>query len=350
MHTHAPSSRPQSVPELHAVFGSGGTQALLAGTGGILAFHVGEMTEWTSVGGASAGSMPAAMLASGKHPREFLRHVVDTDFQSLLKRKTSWLGIVVAMLRKYHYERIRATEGVFDPTGMRDFMDKIIPSWPAPYWTVAACQHGQVLFTADGVFKYGPEYWGEQLSSQPPSVGTAVHGSCAIPGILDSLCFGGEYLFDGALSGDGDVPVNVVWRHFPTSDNARVLAIDVGEDPVKQWRPLRFLWKVFCYGQCGPIDGVRPTPRPGLIVVSPRLTGFHSLQFTLPKETKWKAILAGFQATAQAIEANSLVNETATDRLRYFSAAFKQLQEQELPAEQFVRQVEDFLSRHDLFA
>lgn len=339
------SSLPQENPrELHAVFGSGGTQALLAGTGSLLAFHAGGLTKWTSVGGASAGSMPAVLLAAGVPPNEFLSHVLETDFQKLLKLKSTPVGLLFALLRKYYYEVTRPAMGVYDPSLLREFIDTIVPVWPKNYWTVAACHHGQVLFTADGVYKYGAKHFRHQLSPTPPSVGWAVHASCAIPGILHAMPLHGENLFDGALSGDGDCPVGVVWRHFPGEDK-KVFAVDVGEDPIKNWWVMRFLWNLFCGGRCNSIDGVRPEPREGLVIVSPRVQGFHSLNFAPSRGLKWQAILTGYQATSAAIQEQNLVQGDAAQRLQEFDAAFRRMQSHAekpdhliVPIERFLRQ------------
>lgn len=361
MSNHEAPSQSTSNRELHVVFGSGGTQALLAGTGSVLAFHIAGLTEWTSIGSASAGSIPAAILGSKLPPRDFLPQVLDTDFQGLLKRQTSYFGMVLALLRKYHLEKVRPAKGVFDPAGMRVFIDSIVKTWPDSFWTVASCDHGQVLFTKAGVFKY--QHQGPQghhmapildgpatiLTSTPPSVGTAVHATCAIPGIIDTAHLHGENLFDGALGSDGAVPVNVIWRHFP-GDDKLVLAIDVGEDPMKNNRIMRFLWNVFCGGNCASIDGIRPQARPGLVVINPRIEDFHSLKFDLPRGMKWKAILGGFHATVRTILAHKLTDEAGSERLQKFASVFRCLECKAKKPQDLIKPVETFLRQQKVLA
>ncbi|HEY9774712.1 MAG TPA: patatin-like phospholipase family protein [Planktothrix sp.] len=333
---------------LHAVFGSGGTKAVLAGTGAVLAFSVAKLP-WDSIGGASGGSIPAGVLAHGAAPREFLRHVVDSDFQRLLLPQTGFVGRLLALLRKYHYESTRPRKGAYGTRLLRRFVNGIVPCWPNNFWTVATCDHGQVLFTKRGVFKYAAgETVGRLMAPEPPSVGRAVCASCAIPGILDGVPYADEILFDGALSGDGEVPVGVVARHFQAY-TATIVAVDVGEEPLKQARWLRFLWNVFCGGKCDTsFDGVHPEERDGLIIIKPELKGFHALEFELKRETKWAAVVSGFLATAKSIDKHALVAPSDALKLRNLVVLLNEVEMSGLKGKQYVAAVESVLQKQGL--
>src|ERR1700691_4580645 len=272
-------SRSPDLPRLHVLFGSGGTKAVLAGTGAALAFHVAELHDFETIGSVSGGAIPAAVFASGAKPRQFLQEVIDSDIASLLEPRVRLPGRIYAVLRKYHLQKVRPRRGVYTTRRLRRYINKLVPKWPEKFWTLASCSHGQVLFTPIGVYKFTgtPLINGRVLSDRPPSVGLAVCASCAIPGLIDSTRYGGELLFDGALSGDGEVPVDAVERYFKHGhEQTLVLAIDVGEDPIKRTLWLRALWNLFCGGWCETgIDGARPTERPGLLLIKPEVEGFH---------------------------------------------------------------------------
>ncbi len=311
---------------LHLVIGAGGTKAVLAGSGAAVAFHVAGLTDFQSVGAASGGTIPAAVFASGSPPHEFLPHVVETDISAMLIPRKGLVGRMIAMLRKYHYERNRPRKGAFASRKVRRFVNALVPIWPERFWAVASCDHGQVLFTARGVFKYsGFPRQQSKLSDRPPSVGMAVSASVAMPGIIDSAKFAGELLYDGALSGDGEVPIDVVTRHFQQED-ALIIAIDLGEDPIKRAPWLRALWTLFCGGRCeAGIDAVHPEERDGLILIKPEIEGFHALQFSLNRDQKWHAVISGFTAAAKKLCDNNLVDIEAQIRLQSLSAKLNEL-------------------------
>jgi hypothetical protein len=246
------------------------------------------------------------LLASGRHPKDVLQLVIETDFAAKLT-PNRWLpGRLLALLMKYRYEKTLPPRGAYGWRKMQELIDSQCPQWPKTFWTVAVCEHGQVVFTADGVMKY--EKGGERraISSPPLSVGLAVCATCAVPGIIDAVPFGGEHLFDGALSLDGQCPVEVVPRHFGHS-LSQVIAFDVEEDDIKNSRWLRFLWNIFCGGDCGNFDGKHPVEKDGLIVINPEISGFHALQFNLSRDVKWRAVLDGFKATVSRLATSGLV-------------------------------------------
>jgi predicted acylesterase/phospholipase RssA len=347
----SPAASTQAIRPLHVVFGSGGTKAVLAGAGAALAFNISGLHNWETVGAASGGSIPAAVLAAGLPPRQFLRTLLETDIESLLKPNTGFLGRLLAILRKYHFEQNRPRRGAYSSKDLRRFINALLPQWPASFWTVASCSHGQVLFTASGVYKYARDNpAAERLRPRPPSVGLAICASCAIPGVIDSVKFSGELLYDGALSGDGEVPIDVIARHFG-HNSALTIAIDIGPEPIKQRRWLRFLWNVFCGGTCETdIDGVHPVARDGLLLVKPVIEGFHALQFRLSRDQKWQAVIAGFLATASALIANNLVDAAAKARLEHVTQNFETLNSLRTDKKLFTRRVEAFMRDNDLFS
>jgi predicted acylesterase/phospholipase RssA len=334
---------------LHVVFGSGGTKTLLAGTGAILAFHVGELDQFETIGAASGGTFVASILARRMPPKKFLPEIIDTDFGKLVTPRLGFFRRLLALLNKFRHERTRPRRGVYSVTRLRRKLNQLVPIWPDKLWMVASGDtNSQILFTWTGVFRHAEQQPRKLICASPPAVGLAVAASCGIPGILDSTRYRGELLFDGALSGDGDVPVDVVTRHFAQHEDTLTLAMDVGEDPMKKKRWLRLLWHLFSGSWSQPpIDGVHPEPRSGLILVTPDITGFHPLQFKLTRETKWKALATGFIATAVAMCSYNLVGAKAQSNLRRFIAEFELLADT-CAEENYCRNIEQFLRNENL--
>lgn len=319
---HAAGSPPMAASELHVVFSAGGSRAILGGAGSVLAFHVLDMRKFRTIGGASGGSLPAMLLASGQSSKDVLRLAIDTDFNAKLTPNTGWLGRLLSLLMKFRYEKTLPPEGAYGWRKLQELVDTTSPKWPDNFWTMAICKHGQVIFTADGVVKYERGVR-QAISSAPLSVGLAVCATCAVPGIIDAVPYGGEHLFDGALSDDGQCPVEVVKRHFGAPLSS-VIAFDVGEEDIKQSRWLRLLWNIFCGGSCGNIEGKHPEEKDGLVLIKPRVTGFHAFQFSLARDLKWRAVIAGFVATVRRLEASGIPAKAEMDSALALAAEFEE--------------------------
>lgn len=294
---------------LDVVFASGGSRAILAGTGALLAFHVLGLNNWRTIGGVSGGSIPALMLADGRDPWDCLRVAIETDFAGKLIPRTGPLRRLLALVFKYRHEITLPRHGVFSAKPLEDFVNRNVSAWPARYWTIASSRSGHILFTAGGAFRFDPRSHSSQpLSPNPPPLGTAICASCAVPGIVDAVEFQGEHLFDGAIRPNGQCPTDVVLKHFGGRANTTV-AFDVGEDSIKNSFLMRVLWRLACLGRCGPIFGTHPDGADGTIVINPEPSTFHALKFNLSPDEKWHCLIGGFIATVQAMTARVKVGE-----------------------------------------
>lgn len=297
-----------SARAVNVVFGSGGSIATLAGVGAVVALRKSGLNVLT-IGGISGGSIPAFLMASNRDSVSIVSEVIDTDFISMVKPKVGVLRRLWALAMKFRHELKRTRAGVYTGEPMRAHMDKLAPSWLPRLWIVACCDHGQVLFTDHGVFKYKGNGRKKMLDDKPASVGTAITASCAIPGLIDLVHYRGEYLFDGAMGFDGACPVAPVTRHFGHSQ-ASVIAVDVGEDSIKEAAWFKLWWRVACgRGEvCGPLAGEHPDESDGRIVVNPRVEGFHGLKFVLSRAEKWQAVIAGFTTCVDRLEKAGLLD------------------------------------------
>jgi hypothetical protein len=348
------NSKANGSASFHVIYGAGGTKALVSGVGAVLAFWVAELYEWASYGGASGGTIPAILMASGRPPRDFLADVIEPEFDRVITARSGLIGQLLAIFRKYYYERNRPRYGVWGTAGFRKFVDDKVPEWPRRFWAVAACDHGQVLFTDHGTFKYpwaAPDLLsdeGRKVADQPPKPGIALCASCAMPGILDSTEYNGEHLFDGALAGDGDTPIGVIPRHFGGS-RADVIAIDVGDDSAKQNWFVRALFHLGCGGYCGEIAGRHARQGDAGILIDVPVEHFHALQFSIPRGAKWRAIISGFCATAKALERTDLVDDETRKKLADMSADLRALEAVKMSDREFACKVEHYLAGHGLY-
>lgn len=319
------SARRTTAPELHLVCGSGGSRAILASAGAILACHLAGIKKWKSVGGISGGSIPTAMLQGGLSVLQLLHRAIEIDFASLLTRHARLWQIILAYFMKSRYEKTRPKRGVMSSEKMGRYMEQQarmaaglsdteeLP-WPKSYWTMAVAGTSNIVFTETGVWEVTKCGTVRQISDKPAPLGLAIQGSCAVPGIIDAVPYAGTYLFDGALGPEGRCPVSVAVQFFG-ANRSDIVACDVGEESGNSKHNDRImrLWKILCGEDCVPQTSEGVSADGGLVVITPTVTNFRSLQFTLTRDQKWQAVMAGFMGAVPALEnAGLLAGEDLT--------------------------------------
>ncbi|MBS2005935.1 MAG: patatin-like phospholipase family protein [Cyanobacteria bacterium SZAS TMP-1] len=328
---------------INLVFGSGGSKAILAGVGAILAIKEADLNIAT-IGGVSGGSIPAYLFASGMAVRPMVHEVLTVDFMSMVRPKTGLFRRLWALLNKQHHEKRRTREGVYTWYDLKAHFDMLSnDQWPERLYLIACCDHGQIIFDGQGVTKYKDIGGKEILDPEAESVGLAISASCAVPGIIDLVPYNGEWLFDGALGTDGVCPVAPVTRHY-RQPQSTVVAFDVGEDPIKSARWFRLWWQLSCGrgdDTCGPFYGSHPDESQGRIIINPPpIRGYHALKFNLNRNQKWVAIITGFMATVDRLEKAGLINDGEQIKLFNQHDACKELLDGKLTGLKFTRAVE----------
>jgi predicted acylesterase/phospholipase RssA len=314
--SHSP---PRSSSELsHLVAGSGGSRAILASAGFIYALHKCNITDFDTIGGVSGGSLPSLMFAAGIKPGLMVKLAVEIDFSSKLNRHTNVARTFLAFLLKERLAQTRPRQAVMGSEKLEAYIDELSPTWPEKYWTMAVAGKTQVVFTSKGVFQYLHDGSKRQLSDKPAPLGMAVAASCAVPGIIDPKYWNGIYLFDGALSWDGQCPIGVVVRDMGAAAN-EVVACDVSvRTPGGKAEFLKNFWRVFCGKDCvWPEDERDPTiwVEQGTLLVRPRIDKFGSLQFSLSADQKWEAVMTGFATTLTSLKQAGLIDGAVCSRL-----------------------------------
>jgi predicted acylesterase/phospholipase RssA len=328
---------------VNLVFGSGGSKAILAGVGSILAIKQADLNI-ASVGGVSGGTIPAYLFASGMAVRPMVHEVLTVDFMSMVRPKTGILRRLWALLMKYRHEKLRTKEGVYTWFDMKAHFDMLSQDkWPTGLYIIACCEHGQIIFDEKGVTKYKDLGGKEVLDTEAESVGLAMAASCAVPGIIDLVPYNDEWLFDGALGTDGVCPVTPVTRHLGQPQSS-VIAFDVGEDAIKSARWFRLWWQLSCGrgdDTCGPFEGSHPDENQGRIVITPPpIRGYHALKFNLNRNQKWMAIITGFLATVDRLSKADLINDREQIKLFNQYDSCKELVKSNLSGLKFTREAE----------
>jgi predicted acylesterase/phospholipase RssA len=292
----------------HLVCGSGGSRAILGSAGAVVACKLAGI-EFDTIGGISGGAVPAVALAAGIEPHKLMQLAVDVDFSSLVPRHATPLHTVLAFLLKDRFEYTRPKKGVLNSENLGRYFDELVPTWPKNFWTMAVVARTQILFTDHGVFQYLRNGQRRVISNEPAPVGIAIRATCAIPGIIDAVPYKGRYLFDGALSWDGQCPVGIPMRHFGAQP-ASIIGSDVGDEQSRLAPVGRTLWSLLCGGHCVDEKGPK-TPIPdGVLMIKPNIWSVRSLQFSLSEDQKWQAVMSGFQeAVIQLTRAGLLSGE-----------------------------------------
>lgn len=295
----------------HLVFGAGGTRAFLNGAGSTFACYLAGIYNWTSIGGVSGGSIPALLAAGGVHPREIVRHAVNTDFSDLLVQHDTFGNMLKQRLFRRKSAGRLLRHGIVRSEGLGNYLERIVPEWPDKFWTMAVAGKRILLFTKQGVFVYRRGRC-HQLTTEPAPISLAIRASCAVPGIIEAVEYKNHVLFDGALTKYGHCPTEMAMQHF----GAEVDDI-IGVDLVRHSgnRRERFL-ETLARALSGTLRQRPQLPfaRAGMLVRTD-MEDFPSLDFTIPTELKQRAVLAGFRAACHELFLSGTIDATRLHEL-----------------------------------
>lgn len=335
----------------HLICSSGGSRAILGGAGAILALEQAGFDDWETIGGISGGSVPTALKAGGHSAKTTLRLAIDIDFSSKLTRHGSIQRVLLAYFMQGRAEKTRPRHGVLSSEKLGAYIDTMVPEWPKGFWTMAVVGKNQILFTDKGVYEITPEGEVTVLSNKPAPMGLAVRATCAVPGVISAVPYKGRFLFDGALSADGGCPVIIPQNHFGAQPH-NVVACDVGGDSSKASERLLKLWGLLCGGDCVPEPLKKELIEEDVaLLIKPRLTNFRSLQFSLTRDQKWQAVMAGYVATVEQLKKAGLIKGEQLKEMTNICHAFKRIDLMcKFSSEGHLsRLTEDLLAEHGLY-
>ncbi len=349
----SPTNEALGPRQFSIVCGAGGSRAILGSSGAILACHLAGIEKWHTIGGASGGSIPTAMLASGMHPAKIARLVIEVDFTSKLVRRGGIFQVILAyFLRDTFYRLVRPTQGLFATEKLGAFVDEHVPSWPKNFWTVAVAGKSQMVFSHEGATLHRLDGTRCLIANEPPSVGMAIRATSAVPGVFDAVRYKNCDLFDGALSIDGRTPVGLAKKHFGLAPET-IITVDVGDQmPDTFGRHFfgriahRIFWNIICGGHC-PIEGEYPVRSEGTILVRPD-PPIPSLKFDFTAAEKWVSLMVGFIAGAEALEKAGVLSGARLDKARDIIKAYDDIRNAAVTSDQLAAEVEALLLSHGL--
>ena len=335
--TKSPRADSSQSADLHLLISSGGSRAILAGAGTILACDHAGIKSWKSIGGISGGSLPTALYSAGHDARTSVKIALDVDFASLLTRRGNILKIMFAYLMQRRYEMTRPKKGVLSSEKVGTYVESQAAlagtdGWPTLYWTQCGVEDGVLVYTSTGIHHIKRSGSYRLLMSEPGPLGIAIRGSCAVPGIIDAVPvqIGKDnfWLHDGVLSAEGRTPVSVPERFFGAKPN-QIIVCDVGEGDgsrrlKKTWA--MSIWRWFCGPLCMPEFDIEPLEeKDGYIICEPTPISFGSLQFTLTRDQKWEAVMSGYMGAVSALQRAKLLNGEALVAAKQICAKFEEI-------------------------
>ncbi|MBX3151933.1 patatin-like phospholipase family protein [Candidatus Obscuribacterales bacterium] len=289
----------------HLIAGPGGSRAILATSGMLMALEFFGVRTFKSIGGISGGSIPLRLFAAGLSIKQIVDMALELNFESMLDRELSIATVIAAHYRDGRYRGSVPSKGVFKTDRIGVWLESFSASWPAGYWTLAVKDDAQVLLTGSGVYS---RVRGEKfrcVSSAAPPIGLSIQASCSVPGIfapVDIPLESGEimHLCDGGVSWEGFRPTSVAEEFF-CAKPGEIIVCDVGPEPGYYSRLLNSAWRILCGGRCVPPRGRSSEAENEMLVVSPVVTSLASFDFSAHSDKKWQAIMEGFAATTRAL-------------------------------------------------
>lgn len=315
----------------HLIAGPGGSRAILAASGMIMALFYFGIKKFATIGGISGGSLPLRLLAHGLNARELIDIAIELKFDSLLDEEESFTTVMVEHYRSSRYKGELPTKGQYKSHRLGAWVDSFSNGdWPDNFWTLAVEKKAQVLFTREGVFKRQEGEKFSRISSVTPPLGLSIQASCTVPGLFTPIEFAlsdtGEklVLYDGGLSWEGKRPMTIAEEHF-LAQPSDIIMCDVGPDVSAYDRIMGTIWKLVCGGRCISPLGKRSENENKALLVLPVVTSLSSFDFDAHPDRKWEAIMEGFAAAVFSLNKGYRLTEEQFLEAKDVIAAFNSL-------------------------
>ncbi|MBS1991296.1 MAG: patatin-like phospholipase family protein [Cyanobacteria bacterium SZAS LIN-3] len=302
-----------SSKDIHLLVGTGGSRAILFGTGVLLALAQADFRRFRSIGGVSGGSIPTALISANPDASALLSLVLDTDFNKLVKRRVSLIAFLTQVLRDPKPIEPPPPVGALDATAIGDFFNERIKHWPEVFWTTALSRQRKIVFTAGGIWQEQEDGALIKSGSNKIDLGTAVRATCAVPMLLDPIPWTSEsgeehLLIDGGLGPEGRCPISVPKQLFPMH-NSFLVVVNVGEDKSTLHQLIDKVFGTVCDDRESlREDGPPLADNHSRIVVRPSTPLYGSFKFIMTRREKWQMILSGYTAAVEAFEKHGLLS------------------------------------------
>ena len=294
---------PPCPPSIHLIGGPGGSRAILAVSGMLLALNYLGLNKFATIGGISGGSLPLRLLAGGMSVKDIVAVAIELQFLDLLDEQGKMSAVMAEHYRAGRYKGERPVNGLYRSEKLGDWVNSFYGgAWPESFWTLAVEKESQILFTKEGVFERLKDQPFARMTAREQNLGDAIRASCSVPGWFKPVemtieeCDRKLMLYDGGLSWEGRTPVSIARDHFH-ADSKDIIMCDVGIEPGAREFIFSAIWKFVCGGRCITPLGERPDENDRELVVTPVVTSLRSFDFDSHPDRKWEAIMEGFAAT-----------------------------------------------------
>lgn len=312
-----PTESPGDTSKLHLIAGPGGSRAILATNGLIMALGYFGFTDYVTIGGISGGSLPLRLLAHGMNIREMIDTVIELKFNSLLDEEASIRSVMVDHYRSR--KRIKGelpTRGQYKSDRLGVWLESFSKgAWPDKFWTLAVEENLQILLDKQGIFSRAEGEKFVQISKTTPPLGLSIQATCTVPGLFTpvelTIAETGRklVLYDGGLSWEGKRPMTVVEEQYQAKPS-QIILCDVGPESSAYEVIFGAIWKLVCGGRCISPLGKRSENENKAVLVLPVITSVASFDFDAHPDRKWEAIMEGFAATVFSLNKSYKLTET----------------------------------------
>jgi len=352
----------------HAFGGGGGSKAVLATAGMLVAAKACGITEWDTMG-AISGSIPVFyMVAAGRDPSEALAEVIRVPFESKIKSLVSKPRLLYADMMRPCAWRRRETSGVLSAEELGKYITSISAEWPDKIYTVVTAvdksgEHAPLVVARHGVWQMMPDGTYLKVAEEPPPPGLVVEAAVAVPGMIrakkvriarktaaDGITVKEELLLDGALNQFGRTPIAIA-KHLLGAKPGSILACDVGADPPhtgwKGWvYPL--VQRLLCGSCCDPLPEEKIDSE-GVVLVQPRFDKIKALEFEYSLDQKWEAVTHSITGTVLQMAASGQFSEKQLSKAKSVLKAFEELLSRPLKEGELAYFASQILKEHGLY-
>lgn len=307
--------------DINLLIGTGGSRAILFGTGVLLALAQANFRRFRSITGVSGGSIPAALICANPDVTQLLMQVLDTDFNKLVTRRVSLVTFLTQALREPKNVDPPPLVGALDAKLMGQYFDDRIKEWPGLFCTVALSHQRKVIFTKDGIWQEQEDGKLLRAAQKPIAIGMAVRATCAVPILLDPVAWksdsGEEHLLiDGGLGPEGRCPISVPQALFPM-ENSYLIVVNVGEDKSPLHQLIDKVYGIISHDRESlRMDGIVLPDNHDRIVISPPAPLYGSFKFSMTRREKWQMIMSGYMSAIEALEKHGLLSNEALSQAR----------------------------------
>lgn len=295
----------------------GGARVISTICGGLLAFEQFGL-EFDLIVALSGSFGPAASWKHGTRASKLATRAVETRFISLLNWETSVLGWLWATACRRVSERVFPESGIFGTEKLGEYFAGLVPVWPKGLATGSVTslfnKRRLILYTDRGIFEQTSKGYEQLISLDEMTaagrsqIGEAARATMGIPGFCTPQRLRTPkrdlLVFDGVFSAEGPYLIDpIVDERMFGYGKEHVLVFTVTEEDTGWLAEVQdFLYWVICR-ECY-LPSSPPGHKENVAIIAPDVTGFSAVNFWVCEYDKLRALVAGYEATANTLFAS----------------------------------------------